>query len=98
MSPGPRSRVPHEPHLGGPQRANARGARLLNDEYGKFDQMTPRSGIMSNSGLSVAIYLTKPASKEWHNQQEIHLLRCVPPPQDIANVYHGRVGSQGGWS
>ena len=52
--------------------------------------MTPISALVSKeTGLTVAIYLTKPPVKGYHNQ-EIHLLKLATPPAEIAQVYRGR--------
>ena len=55
-----------------------------------YDGMTPRAGIQTNEGLTVAIYFTKPPSQAGHQNQEIHLLKLAKPPQDILEVYNGR--------
>ena len=65
------------------------GARELRDEYGLYDSMTPMSALVTQEGLTVAIYLTKPPQKGMNNQ-EVHLLKLIRPPDDIAAAYHGR--------
>ena len=52
--------------------------------------MTPEQGIVSDSGMTVAIYLTKPPSPGSQNNQEIHFLRMVDAPDDMYKVYVGR--------
>ena len=44
---------------------------------------------MTDDGMTVAIYLTKPPSKGQHNQ-EIDLLRMCWAPPDVYQVFHGR--------
>jgi hypothetical protein len=51
--------------------------------------MTPVSAVATDEGLTIAIYLTKPPVRGVH-PQEIHLLKMMAPPADIAAVYHGR--------
>jgi len=65
------------------------GGRELKDEYGLYDSMTPVSAVATDEGLTIAIYLTKPPVRGVH-LQEIHLLKMIAPPADIAAVYHGR--------
>ena len=65
------------------------GGRELRDEFGLYDNMSPVSALTSEQGLSVAIYLTKPPQRG-AQLQEIHLLRLITLPDDIAVVYHGR--------
>ena len=65
------------------------GGRELKDEYGLYDSMTPVSAVATDEGLTIAIYLTKPPVRGVH-PQEIHLLKMMAPPADIAAVYHGR--------
>lgn len=65
------------------------GGRELKDEFGLYDSMSPVSAVTSEQGLSVAIYLTKPPQRG-REVQEIHLLRLITAPADIAAVYHGR--------
>ena len=51
--------------------------------------MTPEFALASEQGLTVAIYLTKPPQRGANNQ-EVHLLKLITPPEEIAKVYHGR--------
>jgi len=62
----------------------------LQEEYGLYDSMSPQSAIVTPSGLSVAIYMTKPPSRGGRQDQEIHLLKLDGAPEDIHNVYFGR--------
>ena len=67
------------------------GGRELKDEYGLYDGMTPQSALMSQEGVTVAIYLTKPPTRGTHHkEQEIHLLKITTPPTELAQVYRGR--------
>ena len=52
--------------------------------------MTPRAGIQTNEGLTIALYFTKPPSQAGRENQEIHLLKLAVPPKDILDVYNGR--------
>ena len=61
----------------------------MRDEYGLYDGMTPISAIVSEAGLTVAIYLTKPPTRGGRDQ-EVHLLKLATPPEEIAAVYRGR--------
>ena len=65
------------------------GGREIRDEYGLYDGMTPISAITSATGLTVAIYFTKPPTRG-ANPQEVHLLKLATPPADIVQVYRGR--------
>ena len=51
--------------------------------------MTPVCALSSEQGLMVAIYLTKPPQRG-REPQEVHLLKLITPPEEIAKVYHGR--------
>ena len=64
---------------------------MLRDEYGLYDNMTPKAAIATAEGLTVAIYLTKPPTRTpgGHNQ-EIHLVKLERPPDDARMVYEGR--------
>ena len=67
------------------------GGRELTDDWGLYDGMTPISALMSQEGLTVAIYLTKPPTRGTQNHnQEIHLLKMTRPPTELADVYRGR--------
>ena len=67
------------------------GRQLLRDEYGLYDNMTPKAAIATDEGLTVAIYLTKPPTRTpWGHDQEIHLIKLVRPPEDVRRVYSGR--------
>ena len=66
------------------------GGHPLCDEYGKWDGMTPETGIITDSGMTVAIYLTKLPTRGGQNNQEIHLLRLKDAPDDVYQVYVGR--------
>ena len=52
--------------------------------------MTPETGIITDSGMTVAIYLTKLPTRGGQNNQEIHLLRLMDAPDDVYQVYVGR--------
>ena len=52
--------------------------------------MTPKTALVTTSGTTVAIYLTKPPSKWGRQDQEIHLLKLRTPPADLNAVYLGR--------
>ena len=62
---------------------------LKRNNFGECDSMTPRSAIVDPDGLALCIYLTKPGTQIQGNQ-EIHLLRLISPPEDIAKVFHDR--------
>ena len=66
------------------------GGRKLEDEYGKVDDMTPVSGIIDHNFMVVAIYFTKPPSREGWNSQEIHLIKFIRPPADMLRAFVGR--------
>ena len=64
---------------------------MIRDEYGQYDNMTPRAAIVTEGGLTVAIYLTKPPTRTpGGHDQEIHLIKLVRPPEDVRRVYSGR--------
>ena len=52
--------------------------------------MTPHTALVTASGITVAIYLTKPPSVYGRQLQEIHLLRLRTPPADLAAALFGR--------
>ena len=54
------------------------------------DGMTPQTALVTTSGITVAIYLTKPPSKWGRQDQEIHLVKLRMPPDDIHKVYLAR--------
>ena len=60
---------------------------MKRNNFGEYDSMTPRSAIVDPDGLALCIYLTKPGTQTQGNR-EIHLLRLISPPQDIAKVFH----------
>ena len=62
---------------------------MKRNNWGEYDNMTPRSAIVDPAGLALCIYLTKPRTKSEGNQ-EIHLMRLSSPPEDIAKVFHDR--------
>ena len=71
------------------------------DDYGMYDNMTPKSAIATSAGLTVAIHLTQAPTchgRGWKDQ-EFHLsrrrrdeiyLKLEEPPADICKVYQGR--------
>ena len=67
------------------------GRQLVRDEYGLYDNMAPKAAIVTEGGLTVAIYLTKPPTRTAsRHDQEIHLVRLERPPDDARKVYEGR--------
>ena len=65
------------------------GGKPVKDEYGTIDGMTPHLAIVTDEGMSVAIYLTKPPTIG-RNPQEIHLLRMSYAPPDVLHVFNSR--------
>ena len=63
---------------------------LKRNNWGEYDNMTPRSAIVDPAGLALCIYLTKPGTKTEEGSQEIHLMRLSSPPEDIAKVFYDR--------
>ena len=61
----------------------------MSDEWGKIDGFTPKMALMSDNGMTVALYLTKPP-QFGNNPQEAHVLRLSLPPSDIYQVYINR--------
>ena len=57
--------------------------------------MMPEYAIMTTGGTTVAMYLTKPLSRDWTNVvQEIQLLKLFPKaPDDIMEIYNGNATS-----
>ena len=65
------------------------GGHPVKDEYGTIDHMTPHQALVTDEGMTVAIYLTKPPTKG-RNNQEIHLLRMTWAPPDVLHVFNAR--------
>ena len=65
------------------------GSHPISDEWGEIDGFKPVNAIMSDNGMTIAIYFTKPPSRG-QNLQEAHVLRLAEPPLDIYQVYIGR--------
>ena len=65
------------------------GGHKVTDEYGLIDGMTPHCALVTDEGMTVAIYLTKPPTKG-QNPQEIHLLRMSYAPPDVLHVFNSR--------
>ena len=66
------------------------GGRPLQEEYGVYDNMSPVSAVATSTGLTVAIYMTKPPSRGGRENQEIHLVKLEEAPEDMHKVYVGR--------
>ena len=64
------------------------GGRELQDEYGLYDGMKPKSAI-GMGGMTIAMFFTKPPTRGLRDQ-EIHLLKMRTVPNELASVYHGR--------
>ena len=62
------------------------------DEYGRRNNMHARAALMTASWITVAIYFTKPPSKNRSDKpQEIHMLKLHPrAPAEIMEIYYGR--------
>ena len=68
-----------------------RGVHRLKRGFGEYDNMTPRAAIVHPAGgLALCVYLTKPGTKAEGSYQEIHLLKLLSPPEDIAKVFYDR--------
>ena len=59
------------------------GRTLLQDDYGMYDNMTPKSAIATSAGLTVAIYLTNSPTRGGKENREIHLLKLEEAPGDL---------------
>ena len=64
--------------------------KLKRSNFGEYDNMTVRNAIADPDGIAVCMYLTKPGTKAEGSYQEIHLLKLLSPPEDIAKVFYDR--------
>ena len=65
--------------------------KLKRGSFGEYDNMTPRAAIVDPAGgLALCMYLTKPGTRGEGSYQEIHLLKLLSPPEDIAKVFCDR--------
>ena len=59
------------------------GRTLLQDEYGKYDNMTPKLAIATSAGLTVATHLTNSPDRGNKKDCGIHLLKLEEAPGDL---------------
>jgi hypothetical protein len=64
--------------------------KLKRGSFGEYDNMTPRHAIVDPDGIAVCVYLTKPGTITEGSYQEVHLLKLLSPPEDIARIFHDR--------
>ena len=64
--------------------------KLKRGSFSDYDNMTPRHAIADPDGIAVCMYLTKPGTHTEGSYQEVHLLKLLSPPEDIARIFYDR--------
>ena len=65
--------------------------KLKRGSFGEYDNMTPRAAIVDPAGgIALCMWLTKPGTRGEGSYQEVHLLKLLSPPEDIAKVFYDR--------
>ena len=67
----------------------------MRDEYGLYDGMTPISAIVSEAGLTVAIYLTNPPTRGGRDQE---VKRFTNAQAHVRGHYSGACFRRSCWS
>ena len=64
--------------------------KLKRSSFGEYDNMLLLHAIVNPDGVAVCMYLTKPGTITEGSFQEVHLLKLLSPPDDIARIFHDR--------